>query len=262
MTTRTIKTLLSPLHEFFEKQQVFEDEEWGKAICQEVTSKYTQVEEYMITIINKDNQEDKWLYYIYHVITGVSCCDRTDDIPESHYFVDVWVYNNCPWWRKILNDSGVPFQFKKILLRHAAMDAQLPSNESLYFDEFKLTNEFKKRNNLNRIGIYYEKVLDRFRRIIHQTLYNYFEKINYTDYSVMGDSYTNYLECSTVDGSIWGVCGTQTHQDIINSTPKYQQFLEFIKTTVPTLKDVLEKYLDSKALIISDLKRWNPKIDF
>lgn len=262
MATRYIKTPATPLHELFEKQQVFEDSEWGKAICQEVTSKYTQVEEYMVTIINKENQQSQWLYYIYHVVTGMSSCDRDDDTYESHYFVDVWVYNNCSWWRKILDYSGVPFKFKEILLRHAALDAQLPPDESLYFDEFKLINEFKRRNNLERIGVYFEKVLDHFRHLIHQTLYQYFKKINYTKYRVLGDSYTNYLECTTVGGSVLGVSGDQTHHDIINSTPKYEKFLKVIKTTVPLLKEVLEKYLDSKALVISELKNLNPKIDF
>lgn len=243
---------LQKLYDMFENHRMFEDPRWGKVICEEIISKQSQIEFFKIIQLTNDNLKISWNMRIYHKIVGMSCCDRDDDEHESVYLVDVWAYNNLPFWRKIINESKIKFQMKEILIEHAAIDANVDKDDLMYFSSIDSISEFKTRNNISELGDQFFHVLRRFRVLILHTINDYFQKIHYQDYRILGDDFCNYVDCLTHDGTICGIVGNQTHQDIINMKPKYQSFLIHIKNSVPFLKEKLEKYLSDKTLIRSN----------
>jgi hypothetical protein len=236
---------LTNLYSLFEKQTEISDPKWGIVKCDKIFNKGSMCILFLL-IQTKDSVVKDWIHRVYTRFTGISGCDSSDDNIKAHSGINVWEYNNYPWWKDIVDRCG-GFEFREILLRHVALDTTLTEEEALYFNHYHLCQEFKKRHNIDELGDKFSSVLFMFKVLIIHTVNEYLTSVGCQKYRFLGNDTENYLEGINVRP----ISENESHKDIIKSNHKYQQLMSQLTYSFPILKEKIELYLNDKQKVLN-----------
>lgn len=242
----TKMTPLTNLYSLFEKQIEISDPEWGTIKCVKIFNKGSMCISFLLIQTN-DRVVRKWIHKVYTRFTGISGCDSSDDDIKAHNGINVWEYNNYPWWREIIDRCG-KFEFREILLRHAVYDTILTKEDALFFDHYHLCQQFKERHGIDELGDQFSSVLFKFKVLILRTVNDYLASVGCQNYRFIGNDTENYLDGVTIHP----IRGTQSHKDVIESNTKYQQLLLHIFSSFPILKEKIELHLSDKQKVLNN----------